>query len=553
MRIAKSSSDSVMCSKADKVISDKTVSVCEYLYLAYLSVMMITRGIGLYEGMMIYSVSLVIGIFFIGLKIISTEHTLFEYMWMITLVTFAMIVYRNTGEKGLLVCVFTMIGIKGVSMQKVFRTGAVVWSASFVILTLLAINGLIPENILMHNKHGIGYIVCHALGYPHPNVLHVSYIVVMMFIMYSLGKQSRKKLLISTLLLMLGNIFVFYYSVSFTGFIGATVYLIFNLYFQLRQKPSGIEKVLIQMIFTICVLFSIAGPVLIKGRAFDLINKALNTRYFLSNYFLTQQPITLMGSRLVVPNYRYTMDCSYVYLLVQLGVIPFILMMILYFMLIRDCLKNGRKTELAIIISLCIVGVAEPFMFNLSFKNLIFFFAGSYLFVLSERIQSVLPNVFARKIRFIAVGEKNVPHKMLIIDRICNGISKLVSGGKSRRRYINVIAVIAAMLITMAVYICTVKRPTCVYVDEDTNQDMELEPEYLSSDEMNQRLRDGEIEFNYIDQEHPMFAYDGNAPKIEYSRRLIETMLLSGVSVWTIMLILELIRDRKYGRKGETK
>ena len=553
MRIAKSSSDSVMCSKVDKVISDKTVSVCEYLYLAYLSVMMIARGIGLYEGMLIYSVSLVIGIFFIGLKIISTEHTLFEYMWMIALVTFAMIVYRNTGEKGLLVCVFTMIGIKGVSMQKVFRTGAVVWSASFVILTLLAINGLIPENILMHNKHGIGYIVCHALGYPHPNVLHVSYIVVMMFIMYSLGQQSRKKLLISTLLLMLGNIFVFYYSVSFTGFIGATVYLIFNLYFQLRQKPSGIENVLIQMIFPICVLFSIAGPVLIKGRAFDLINKALNTRYFLSNYFLTQQPITLMGSRLVVPNYRYTMDCSYVYLLIQLGVIPFILMMILYFMLIRDCVKNGRRAELAIIISLCIAGVAEPFMFNLSFKNLIFLFAGSYLFRLSEKVQGSLPNVFSRKIRFIAIGERNVPHKMLIIDRICNGLSRLVSDGKSKRRYINVIGVIATILVTMAVYMCTVKRPTCVYVDEDTNQDMELEPEYLSSDEMNQRLKDGEIEFNYIDQEHPMFAYDGNAPKIEYSRRLIETMMLSGVSAWAIMLILELLRDRKYGRKGEIK
>ena len=82
---------------------------------------------------------------------------------------------------------------------------------------------------------------------------------------------------------------------------------------------------------------------------------------------------------------------------------------------------------------------------------------------------------------------------------------------------------------------------------------MELEPEYLSSDEMNQRLKDGEIEFNYIDQEHPMFAYDGNAPKIEYSRRLIETMMLSGVSAWAIMLILELLRDRKYGRKGEIK
>ena len=525
------------------------VSVCEYLYLLYLSVMLFARGIGLYEGTTLYNISLVIGIIIIGFKIILTEHTLFEYIWMALLVMLALIVYKNTGEKGLLVCILTMIGIKGVSIKRVFRTGAMVWTTAFVILTLLALNDLIPEKILMHNKHGIGYIVCHALGYPHPNVLHVSYIVVMMFIMYSLGKQSRKKLYISTFLLMLGNILVFYYSVSFTGFIGATVYLIFNLYFQLRKKISFMESILIQMILPLCILFSIVGPVLIKGRVFELINNALNTRYNLSNYFLTQQPITLLGARFVVPNYRYTMDCSYVYLFMQLGIIPFVLMMFLYFALIRDSIKNKRNAESAIIIALCITGITEPFMFNLSFKNLIFLFAGEYIFRLSEKIQGYLPIVFSRKIRISSYGEREIPYRMLLTDRLCDSIDNFKKKQVCR---INIIVIISVMCLSAIVCLCYIKKPTCLYIDAATNENRTLEPMYISLKDMNQKKENGDIFYNYIDGDHPMYPYYGSTVWIEYSRHLLELVLLSGVMAGIVLLSAEFLivkREDELGTK----
>ena len=47
-----------------------------------------------------------------------------------------------------------------------------------------------------------------------------------------------------------------------------------------------------------------------------------------------------------------------------------------------DCgfTKENKKAELAIIIGMLIAGITEPYLFNLSFKNLILVFAGNLLY-----------------------------------------------------------------------------------------------------------------------------------------------------------------------------
>lgn len=498
------------------------VTFSEIVYLMYFAIMLFARGIGLYEGMLLYNISLVIGMLLFGIKILSTEHTLFEYVWMGVLLALSVIVYMNTGEKGLLVYTTMMLGLKGVSLMRVFKTGLITWSIAFGTLIILTVSGFMPERIFMHNKNGIGYLICHSLGYSHSNVLHISYIVLMIFIVYVIGKVGKKKLLIMSLALMLGNIYIFMYSVSYTGFIGATCFLVFNLYFQMRKEISKAENIIIQSVFPICVAFSVVGPLVIKGWLFDIINKALNTRYFLSNYFLTEQPITMLGSRLVVPNYRYTMDCSYVYAFVQLGIIPFILICLLYFMLIRDCLKNGRKIELAIILGLCVAGVAEPFMFNLSYKNLIFLFAGAYLFRLSDKIYVKAPKLLHKRIQFIEFGNNVI------------SIKKNWVGGKSGRLYgkadgnskhpscmISIIIAAVAIIVTAGIFVATVPKPEYVYIDEKTNENMEISPEYLSQEDVDLLVSKGNIVLNYTGKQAAMYGYSGGTATLEYYRMMV--------------------------------
>lgn len=518
-------------------------TVAEMIYLLYFAIMLFARGIGWYESMFPYTISLLLGMLLFGIKILSTKHTLFEYLWMGALLILSLVVYHNTGEKGLLVFVTMMLGLKAVSMKKVFRTGIVVWFVAFWTIVVLSLTGIVDERIFMHNKNGIGYLICHSLGYSHSNVLHISYIVLMIFVIYNLGRVNFKKLMLVSAALMIGNVYIFMYSVSYTGFVAATLYLLFNIYFQMRKKISIVEKVLIQLIFPICVLFSVVGPIVIKGNLFDLINKAMNTRYFLSNYFLTQQPITLLGSRLVVPNYRYTMDCSYVYAFVQLGIIPFAISCVLFFALIRDCLKKDRRVELAVILGLCVAGVAEPFMFNLSYKNLIFLFAGAYLFRLSDSIGVKLPECLKRHIQLIKIGDRIVSDNCLICDRLYSAVSKFftMKNRKSAGRVI--IAAFLGMTITGAVFVTAVQKPQYIYIDEDTNENMELEPVYLSEEDVSTIEGQGNYFFNYKSIESPMYAYSGGTATIEYYRIMVSMCL--AVFVLIVIIGIVIMKRRK--------
>ncbi len=385
------------------------VDLAEYCYLVYFSLMLFIRGIGLHEGMEAYNIAFVIGMLLFGCKILLTKHSVYEYCWMFLFLTLGFTVYHNTGEKGLLLYITMMIGIKGVSMKRVFHVGLFTWIISFAGIQLATLTGLISEVYLMHTKNGIGYIICYSMGYPHPNVLHIAYLILSMFVMYNLQGKEDKRLYFVSIILFLGNLYIFIYSVSFTGFIVTTMFLLVNFYFWKREHFSLLEKIAIQMIFPFCAFFSLLGPIMIKGKVFDIINKILNTRFNLARYFLTQQPITLFGTRFIVPNYRYTMDSSYVYAFMQLGVITFLLICIIYITLINNYIKECKRTELAIILCICIAGLTEPFLFNLAYKNLIFLFAGEFLYRMSDRFFARFPKTVS--IQIIKKGKMQVQSK----------------------------------------------------------------------------------------------------------------------------------------------
>ena len=526
--------------------NETAVTLAEYCYLAYFAVMLFARGIGLYEGTTAYTVTLVIGLGLFALKILMTEHTVFEYLWMGLFLLLSLVVYHNTGEKGLLVYMTMMLGIKGVSMKRVFRTGITVWTAAFLIIHVLTLAGAVSETTLMHYKNGIGYILCHGLGYPHPNVLHIAYLVIAVFAVYQAGRLDRKKLIAETVFLFIGNLYVFMWSVSYTGFLATTVFLIFNFYFQSRRKITKPEQILIQCIFPICVLFSVLGPVAIKGHLFDLINKALNTRYFLSNYFLTQQPITLFGTRFIVPNYRYTMDCSYVYAFMQLGVVTFLIICILYMLLIRNCLIRNRRIEAAIILGTCVAGVTEPFMFNLAYKNMIFLFLGVYLFECSQEKESVAAPVLSKKLRILSIGQEKVSDRLLFMDQVCATGKRLLT---ECRKHLPVM--IAAFVIGCAVpaAVCMVYTavPSRLYVAEKSvNISDRDQPLHLSQADIQQIRQSGDLIEGYSGEKQAMYAFTGNTAAIEYFRRIICVSAWIGILLcMTVAVYFGRMRRRK--------
>lgn len=439
---------------------NREITLAELTYLLYFTVMFGARAIGLFEGMFIYNVSLVIGMLLFIAKVAVTEHTPAEYCVIGVLLLISMIVYYNTGEKGLLLYFTMMLGMKGVSVKRVFKLAVTILSLSFTTLVILSVTGLKEEIVYLKDRAGFGSVIRHSLGYPYPNTLFTTYIVLMVLIMYALGKQSRRNLVLSTLFLLLGAVYIFLYSCSNTGLIVSVFYLAVNLYLQQRKGLLFPEKAAIQLVYPICLLFSIVGPLITRGKLFNLFDRVLHNRWAYSLYYLTNEPITLLGVRFgEAPNTNYMIDSSFLYSFLQLGVIPFIILTFLYISMIHDYTKRESKAELAIIVSFCFLGLSDPFLFNLSYKNLMFLFVGEYVYRKLQEIEQ-------RNYRLLSVGGRVFSYDNTVYKRCSHwldGIRKLVS---KRSTAISLIYLSSVGLIGFVIYTATFSSHVAGKIDK---------------------------------------------------------------------------------------
>ena len=388
---------------------ERKISIAELTYLMYFAVMFGARAIGLFEGMTAYNISLVIGMVLFLVKVTLTRHTVLEYLLMGSLLVLSGIVYYNTGEKGLLVYFTMMLGLKNVSVKRVFKLGTVILGVAFPVLVLLSVTGIKEEIIYIKGRAFFGEVIRHSLGYPYPNTLFTTYIILMVLVMYMLGKQSKKNLFLSSFFLFMGAVYIYIYSCSNTGLIVSVFYLVLNLYLQLRPRIGKVEKMGIMLVYPLCLAFSIAGPLIIKGDIFQVFDRVLHNRFEYSRYYLNNEPVSLLGVRFKeAPNTNYMIDSSFLYSFLQVGVIAFSVITLLYLWMIYDYTRQERRTELAIIVSFCVLGLSDPFLFNLSYKNLLFLFVGELFFRKLKAVQEHGLPFLRREIQWFPVGNKEL-------------------------------------------------------------------------------------------------------------------------------------------------
>lgn len=430
-----------------------TIQLSELIYLAYFTVMFGARAIGLYEGMLPYNIMLVTGMLLFLLKIAMTRHTYGEYLLIGVLLFISLIVYYNTGEKGLLLYFTMMLGMKNVSLKRVMKWAAAILSVSFTVLVFLSVFGLKQDITYLHDRAGFGQVLRHSLGYPYPNTLFTTYIVLMVLIMYVLGKQTKKQLVITSTLMFLGAVYIYLYSCSNTGLIVATFYLLANLWLQLRNRLSIVEKIVLLMAYPGCALLSIVGPLVTSGRLFQLMDKVLHNRWAYSYYYLTTEPVTLFGTRFgETPNENYMIDSSFLYSFLQIGVIPFLIVTALMIGMIVCYVKKDKRIELAMIISFCVLGLSDPFFFNLSYKNLMFLFIGELLYLQTSK---ACKGLLAKEICILKCGERSISVDTPFYDRIKRGFSVVGDIVTDKENQMFVLFIGIWVIVTGIILLCT--------------------------------------------------------------------------------------------------
>ena len=359
-----------------------SVRFSEALYLAFWGFMLFAKGIGLYDGQTLYKLFLVVAFLCIAVKMCITEYSLKEWGAILLLTVWSAVVYRVSGEKGVLICTVSVVAMKNVSVKRAFGVGLFVWTAAMGGRFLLSLVFLESVETAVQTKNITGAVLRYFMGYPHPNVLHISYLIFTALVIYCVKETYNWKYFLG---LAAGNLFLFLYSYSFTGAGIVMLYLTISLFVSKRNITKA-EYFMVKMLFPFCILFSVFFPLVLRGRAFELADKVFNNRINFARHFLTVENLSLLGNNLAeITTNIITMDNSYIFALVIYGLPVFVLICAGYLYTVSVYIRQKKNMELAMICCFLIAGITEPFLFNTSFKNLPLLFIGEQLFGFLEK------------------------------------------------------------------------------------------------------------------------------------------------------------------------
>ena len=286
----------------------------ELLYYAFFIILLFAKGIGLYEGMLSFNICILASLGCMAGALLLTDYTIREWIAIIAAIVCSFMAYRISGEKATIITVLVIAGMKNIPLKRIMNIAFTVWTITFYGMLFVHLAGWKEEIVLAHNKFGLGFLLRHSLGFPHPNVLHISFVIWMALLLY-VCKFSHKYLVKVSVLLAIENIFIFLFSISITGLALGFMYLALNYYFFVRKNLVLVERIAIKTVLPLCILMSIIPPLLFQGRLFDILNKLLNTRMNIWKDSLTTFTTGLLGTKVYSPESGVmSLDCSYLYL-----------------------------------------------------------------------------------------------------------------------------------------------------------------------------------------------------------------------------------------------
>lgn len=514
------------------------VTWAEACYFAFFILLSVTKGLGLYEGQKLFELLVLPAFLFGFVKLVVTPYT--KRQWLIVAALFLLtgIVYYNSHERGVLFLSFTVLGMKNISVKKVFHAGLWVWSVCAVFLSVFSFFRIEHTVYRVHAKLGLGHIFRWSLGFSHPNILHITYLALCAFILYAMGNNYKFR---HFCILMAGNLLVFFYSVSYTGFGIVAVLLAGGLYVRIRPGFCLAEKLFANLVLPVCLILSFVLPFYLYDNKYayyvQKLNAILNTRIWLAEQFLRSEYRSMLGADISqVVRSSMTMDNSYVWGYINYGLIFFVILMLGYFLLLFYDTHKQRTLELVIIICFLGAGWTEPLLFNTSFKNVTLIFLGSLLFLQKEGEKEYC--LFPQLQKTVRIPWAGLP------DRLFAAAGDV---WRSRRRQI---LCMAATGVVVGAVLCGIfyRIPEGYVVQRFYTDGQEETSVYLESPE--DPAYNGWKIMNYRDAQTPMQLVQGKAVKLETARYYVGSVLIGGFCGWAAgVLYCILTEDKKRHRR----
>lgn len=526
---------------------EKTITIQEACYYGFFILLSLAKGLGFYEGQKLFYLLVLPALLLGFLKILLTPYTKRQAVMQILFLALVAVVYFESRQIAVFFVAFTVLGMKNISVKKVLRMALWIWTVCAVALSAVSFFFLEHTVYRVHAKLGLGHIFRWSLGFTHPNILHITYLMLCALVILVMEERYGWR---AYVLLMLGNFLIFFYSVSYTGFGIVAVLLTGGIYVKLRPRFCFAEKLLANLVLPVCLLLSFVLPFFLYdyyhlfrvgnglwiGSWVHELNNLLNTRIWLAEQFLKAGYTSLFGtdvSQIVASSMN--MDCSYLWSYINYGIVFTAALMIGYFALLVYDTHKQRTRKLMVIVCFLAAGWTEQLLFNSSFKNITLILLGEFLFLQKEGAAeystlSLIPEGW----REVTIPLAKFPERLVVCLRgVC--------GQHRGRVYVGAAAgVLAGLLCCVLLY----REPAGYVVQRfytDGLEDIDYAVYLESEDDPDY---EGYRVMNYKDAQTPMQIVSGKAVQLETVRYYVGSALIGGMLGAAVLILWSIGRWR---------
>jgi hypothetical protein len=352
--------------------------------------------------------------FIILLKILFWDNFIKEEIWAVLLMYAVLFVITINGNDRTLVfnCLF-LVAAKNMNLRSVLKISTVsLFFASGTVL-LMCFAKMIPDWIYIQEER-----TRHSLGFIYPSYISsIFYYLAIAWFVLRKERSSIGELFIVELI----NGIIYYLTDSRTAFYGGA--LAFTLMWGLKFRKKKLQPTFFaRFIYEYTVFFIAIACIIIclnydnSNQYMSVLNRFLNNRLLMGHRALQNYQVSLFGTDITWIGYGglgYTkkvleatynfVDCSYIKLLLDYGIIFYGMILCGYSWCASEALKQGDRYLAMAILLICCYSIIEPRLIEFGFNP--FVLALSALIVNKLVILNPSKKLHLKTFRFI--HEKN--------------------------------------------------------------------------------------------------------------------------------------------------
>lgn len=240
----------------------------------------------------------------------------------------------------------------------------------FVFTLILNAIGILEANNIIRNVDGV-ITPRYTLGFRHPNEVFLFFLPIVLSGFYLV--EHKKSFYILT---VITSIILYKFTYSRTGFYVIIIFIILALFRKIFTKK--LIKKIIPALFIIFTIFSIMLAMFYGESKNNKISQLLSGRPYYWNYYIESETlITPFGDNKAE---GYFLDNFYIYLLVQLGLIGYMIYFIIYYKSLKKLDYDYRYLIIATVF--LIYGLLEA---NVIIGSIQFLFAIQLKYIIEKR------------------------------------------------------------------------------------------------------------------------------------------------------------------------